>query len=296
MFKLLIGLVDGWRRRGWRLDPEALAALPRGAPATVVTGGSEGIGFELARCFARDGHTIVLVARSQDLLAQSAAAITAEFDVQALALVLDVTAPDAASRIEQFVAGHGLYVDVLVNSAGMGASGPFIDARPDEIENLMALNVQALTRLTRAVLPDMRLRGRGGILNVGSLGGFAPGPYQAAYYASKAYVLSLTEAVAHEARGQGVRISVAMPGPVDTAFHSRMNAESALYRLLIPAPSAERVARSAYRGYLWGRTVAPTGLVTQVTALAMRFAPHIITVPMIAILLKPRGGSQGVRR
>ena len=291
MATFLIGLLDAWRRRGWRPDATALAALPRHAPATIVTGGSEGIGFELARCFARDGHIVVLVARNEGALKKSATAINAEFKVRVLALALDVTDPEAASAIEQFSALHELYVDVLVNCAGMGASGPFIDAPPDQIDELMTLNIGALTRLMRAFLPHMCLRGRGGVLNLGSLGGFAPGPYQAAYYASKGYVISLTEAVAHEVRGLGVRISVATPGPVNTAFHSRMGAERALYRLLIQAPDADRVARSAYRGFIWGRTVVPTGLIAQVAAIAMRFVPHIITIPIIAILLKPRGGS-----
>ena len=117
---------------------------------------------------------------------------------------------------------------------------------------LLDLNVRALTALTRHFLDGMRVRGRGGILNVASLGGYTPGPYQAAYYASKAYVLSLTEAMAAETAGEGVRVCALAPGPVDTGFHARMGAEGAFYRYLLPPASAEAVARAGYRGFALG--------------------------------------------
>ena len=198
--------------------------------------------------------------------------------------------------IEQRLAEQGLYVDVLVNNAGVGISGPFTGSAPEDVECLMALNIAALTRLMRRFLPAMCLRGRGGVLNVASLGGFTPGPYQAAYYASKAYVIVLTEAVAWEARGQGVRLSVLVPGPVETEFHRRMGSESALYRKLLWSPPPERVARAAYWGYLWGRCIVAPGPVSYLAALVTRITPHTVLIPMIAFLLKPRGDSRHVRR
>ncbi len=147
-------------------------------------------------------------------------------------LPLDVTTPDAVAKIEAALAAHGAYADVLVNNAGMGLAGPFHAHPPDDVLRLIDLNVRALSHLTRHFLPGMRVRGRGGILNVASLGGYAPGPNQAVYYASKAYVLSLTEAIAAETAGEGVRVCALAPGPVNTMFHARMGAENAFYRLL----------------------------------------------------------------
>lgn len=134
----------------------------------------------------------------------------------------------------------------------------------------------------------MRLRGRGGILNVASLGGYTPGPYQAAYYASKAYVISLTEAIAVETAGEGVRLCALAPGPVNTRFHERMGAESALYRGLVLPASARSVARAGYLGLMLGLRVVVPGLINPFLALALRIMPHRIMVPIVGWLLKPR--------
>jgi short-subunit dehydrogenase len=140
----------------------------------------------------------------------------------------------------------------------------------------------------RHYLPGMRLRGRGGLLNLASLGGYTPGPYQAAYYASKAYVISLTEAIAAETAGEGVRACALAPGPVDTAWHERAGAETALYRSLVPPASAASVARAGYLGYLLGLRVVVPGLLNPFLALALKLLPHRLMVPFIAWLLKPR--------
>ena len=157
-----------------------------------------------------------------------------------------------------------------------------------EIDGLVALNMAALTRLMRAVLPDMLVRGRGGVINIASLGGYGPGAYQAAYYASKAYVISLSEAVAYEVRGQGVRIMAVAPGPVETAFHAKMGADHALYRYVIPPVSARRVARSALRGFRLGAKVVRPGLVSPVLMILVRAVPHPVSIPIIALLLRVR--------
>jgi short-subunit dehydrogenase len=254
----------------------------------VVTGGSEGIGYELARRFARDGHDVMLVARRAEPLKQAAARIRTAFGVEALAVPADVTAPGATAAIDAALAAHGAYADVLVNSAGIGLAGPFHAQSPDDLTRLIDLNVRALTQLMRHYLPGMRLRGRGGLLNLASLGGYTPGPYQAAYYASKAYVISLTEAIAAETAGEGVRACVLAPGPVDTAWHERAGAETALYRSLVPPASAASVARAGYLGYLLGLRVVVPGLLNPFLALALKLLPHRLMVPFIAWLLKPR--------
>lgn len=291
----LMALLELWLRRYWRPDPEALARLPQGAPAVVVTGGSEGIGLALAHWIAGSGHRLLLVGRSPATLAQAQAALEAKHKARVATLALDVTAPDAASRIAATLAGHGLYADVLVNNAGVGLGGEFTSHSPEGLQRLIDLNVGALTMLTRHFLPDMCVRGRGGILNVSSLGGYAPGPYQAAYYASKAYVTALTRAIAHETRGRGVRVAVLAPGPVNTQFHARMGAGTAVYRYFIPGQSPDAVARAAWRGYRCGLRIILPGLIAPPLALVMKVAPAILAVPIIAILLRPRGGGN-VRR
>ena len=173
----------------------------------------------------------------------------------------------------------------------MGLAGPFLDQAPEAVVQLLDLNVRALTTLSRHFLAGMRIRGRGGILNLASLGGYAPGPYQAVYYASKAYVLSFSEALAAETAGEGVRVSVLAPGPVNTGFHARMGAERAYYRSLAIAASPEGVARAGYLGFALGWRVIVPGLISPFLALAMRILPHRIVIPIIGLLLKLRGRS-----
>jgi len=279
--------LQAWRRRWWRPDQAALAAYAGLRPMVVVTGGSEGIGYELARRFAAAGSDVMLIARRADPLERAAAAIHAEFKVEAAVVPVDVTAPGAAATIDRALAEHGAYADVLVNSAGIGLAGPFHAQASEDVMRLVDLNVRGLTALMHHYLDGMRKRGRGGILNLASLGGYTPGPYQAAYYASKAYVISLTEAIAAETAGEGVRVCVLAPGPVRTAWHDRAGAGGAFYRYLLPS-SAASVARAGYLGYALGLRVVVPGLLSPFLALVLRIMPHTITVPIVRWLLKPR--------
>jgi short-subunit dehydrogenase len=292
MTAFLQRLLQAWRRRWWQPDPAAVAAFEGLEPMAVVTGGSEGIGFELARRFAAAGHDVMLVARRREPLEQAAARIRAETTVDVAILSLDVTTAGAPQAIDAALASYRAYADVLVNNAGIGLSGPFHDHQPEDVQRLLDLNVVALTRLTRHFLPGMRARGRGGILNVASLGGYGPGPNQAAYYASKAYVLSLTEAIAAETAGEGVRVCALAPGPVDTQFHARMGAERAFYRVLVPPASAQSVARAGYFGFMLGLRITVPGVLNPFLALAMRVMPHRIVIPIVGWLLKPRRGER----
>jgi uncharacterized protein len=278
-----------WRRRWWRRDPQALAAFDGLKPMTVVTGGSEGIGYALARRFASAGSDVMLVARRPEPLQEAADGIRADFKVEALAVPVDVTSPDAIHLIEAALAAHGAYADVLVNSAGMGFAGRFLDQSPESVLQVLDLNVRALTHLTRHFLAGMRVRGRGGVLNMGSIGGFGPGAYQAVYYATKAYVHSFSEAIAHETAGQGVRVTVLAPGPVRTRFHARMGAEHALYRLFTAPGSVETVARAGYLGFAFGLRVVVPGILDPFLALAVRVLPHRIVIPIVGLLLRPMG-------
>lgn len=286
---LLTPLLDAWLGRARHTQPAAIAAIQGLRPAVAIIGGSEGIGLAIATRLARDGGHILLIGRTPETLAHARDAVAAAGPGATIAVLpLDICARDAFQKIENYLAESDHYLDRLVLSAGLGLSGPF-DAHPAaDVDQLLAVNVAATTRLIHQALPKMLARGRGGILALASLGGLAPGPYQAAYYASKAYLVSLIEAIAHENRGRGVRLSVVIPGPVETRFHAKMQAESALYRRLLPAMSAQHVAASALRGHWLGHTVIRPGLVTPVLSVAMRVLPHPILIPVIGWLLKRR--------
>jgi short-subunit dehydrogenase len=257
-------------------------------PIVVITGASEGIGLALAHRIAQDGHDVMLIARRPPLLEAMALEISARHGVDAIPLPLDITSPDALAQIDAALAAAGAYADILVNSAASGLAGDFARQDPADLDHLVALNVAATTRLTRHYLPGMLIRGRGGVLNIASLGAYAPGPFQAGYYASKAYLLSLTEGLAQECQGQGVRLCAVCPGPVATAFHERMGASSSWYLNLLPVASARGVAEQAWLGFKLGLRVALPGAVAPVLAVLLRLLPHRVTVPIIAALLKPR--------
>jgi uncharacterized protein len=283
---LMQALAERWIGRYARPDPTALAAVAGLTPCVVVTGGSAGIGLAIAQRFHRDGETVVLIARDPGRLAAATTGFAGPGRIATLAL--DVTNPDAPARIESALHERGLYLDILVNCAGIGLAGPFANHDSGAIEQLVATNVNAVTRLTRHVLPALLARGRGGIINVASLGGYVPGPNQAAYYASKAYVCSLTEALATENAGRGVRITAVAPGPVATSFHAKMGTGSALYRWLLPALSSDRVARAAVTAYRLGRPVVVPGIVPKALAVAITLLPHWVSAALIRALLAPR--------
>ncbi|MEZ5852690.1 MAG: SDR family oxidoreductase [Hyphomicrobiaceae bacterium] len=257
-------------------------------PIAIVTGGSEGIGRAIAERLAKPGRTILLVARDGARLEAVASEIAAASGGTIETLALDITQPDALAVLDAKLAAMDGHPDLLVNSAGVGSSGAFHEAPPDELGALLALNVVAVTRLMRHVLAGMVARGAGGVLNIASLGGYIPGPYQAAYYASKSYVISLSEAAAAEVAGTGVRVTVVAPGPVETRFHSKMHAESAIYRRLLLQSKPSTVAAWALLAHRLGlRAVAP-GVVNSLMLVFMRILPHRLVVPLVGWLLEPR--------
>ena len=284
----LIRIIDLWLARNANPSATAWAAVAGLKPMTVVTGGSRGIGLALARRFAKAGHDIGLVARHADPLQLAAASIARELHVTALALPLDVTDASAAQQIDAHLAANGFYVGVLINCAGIGLAGPFLSHGDDAIQHLLDVNVDAPTRLMRHALPAMLARAEGGIINVASLGGLVPGPNQAAYYASKAYVISLTRAVATENAGSGVRVMALAPGPVDTGFHHAMGADLSFYRQLLLALSADQTARAAYRGYVLGLRLVVPGITAKLLQIALWIIPHALLLPIVGWLLRRR--------
>lgn len=277
-----------WARRHVKADAGPLAKDAGRKPACVVTGGSEGIGRHIAAEFAKAGHTVLLVARNEAKLDEAATAIQREHGGEVHIATLDLTTPDPAERIQYALDTYGLYAEYVVNNAGIGLGGPFAEQDPARLVELITLNITALTSITHYFLPDMLARANGGILNLGSMGGLMPGPYQAAYYASKAYVVSFTEALAYECAGSGVRVSAALPGPVRTAFHERMGVVRAFYLRMPSVLGPERTARLIYSAFAARKTLIVPGLIPSFNAFWLRVIPHFILVPFVGWLLKQR--------
>jgi short-subunit dehydrogenase len=258
------------------------------SPVCVISGGSEGIGRQLANEFAARGHALLLIARTQTALDAAAAELRRDYRVAVYTAAIDLTLPEPEKAVAAALAATRLYAEILVNNAAFGIGGRFADQDAARLDALCKLNVEALTALTRTFLPPMLQRGRGGILNLGSLGGLFPGPYQAAYYASKAYVVSLTEALAYENAGRGVLISSAVPGAVATRFHQRMGTKNAYYARLPGVMTSAHAARIIVSGFMGRRTLIVPGLIPSFSSFAVRVIPHAVLVPFIGWFLKQR--------
>ena len=257
-------------------------------PVTLITGATEGIGYALAREFARAGHTIVLVARSEANLRKRADELCDEFGITVHAQAADLSTNSGCLKVAESVRRAGIRIDYLVNNAGIASGALFHESDRAEVLRQVDVNMRAVTDLTWQFLPGIIERRFGGVLNVSSLGGFVPGPNMAVYYASKAYVMSFTEALAYENDIEDVKIAVLAPGPVATEFHERAGMENRFYMHLVGAMGTETVARIAYTNFMCGQQVIVPGLMTMLSAVAVRMAPHFITVPFTGWLLKSR--------
>jgi hypothetical protein len=240
-------------------------------PTVLITGASGGIGYELARLFARDHHHLVLVARSADKLAQ----VAQEFQptgVSVKTIALDLGQALAPKFL--FDQLQGTSVDILINNAGFGRYGDFAQMPEEEIIGQINLNVTALTELTRLFLPAMIARHSGRIMNVASTAGFQPGPLMAVYYATKAYVISFSEAIANELEHSGVTVTCFCPGATHTGFAKRAGTEQSRLFKQFGGMSAEKVAQQGYRAVMEGRTLAISGVHNWLVAQSTRFAPR----------------------
>jgi short-subunit dehydrogenase len=241
----------------------------------LITGASSGIGRELARLFAGDGAQLVLVARSADTLAELAGELAAEYGTAAEVVPADLSRPAAPDQVIEALAQRHLEVDVLVNNAGFGGHGSVAGIGAARQLEMIEVNVAALTRLTALLLPPMLERRRGAILNVASTAAFAPGPNQAVYCATKAYVLSFTEALAEEVRGSGVRVCCLAPGATGTQFAAAAGmAGTRLFRRGVM--DAGRVARAGHDGLRRGRTLVVPGLRNRALAFSVRLSPRVL--------------------
>ena len=239
----------------------------------LITGASGGIGYEMAKLFARDHHNLVLVARSRDKLLQVANELQAS-GVAVKTVALDLAEAPAAKFLFDQMQREGIVIDILINNAGFGAFGEFAQMRHQEIVGQIHLNVMALTELTHFFVQPMVSRRKGKIMNVASTAGFQPGPLMAVYYATKAYVISFSEAIANELRGSGVSVTCFCPGATRTGFAARAgNDQSRLFKKF-GAMGAEKVALDGYRALMHGRTLVISGAHNWITAQSTRFAPR----------------------
>jgi short-subunit dehydrogenase len=252
----------------------------------LITGASGGLGHEFAKLFARDHHDLVLVARSGDKLGQVAAELRAH-NITVTTVALDLTQPPAPKFLFDQLQTQGVAVDVLVNNAGFGAFGEFAQMSIEEIFGQIQLNITALTELTRLFLPAMLARHGGRIMNVASTAGFQPGPMMAVYYATKAYVISFSEALANEAGKSGVTVTCFCPGATHTGFAKRAgNDKSRLFKQL-GAMDADRVAMDGYRALMEGRTLAISGTHNWIVAQSTRFAPRKLVTAISRWISEP---------
>ena len=247
-------------------------------PVTLITGASSGLGAEFARACARRGEELVLVARRRERMEALAAALGGPAHI----IISDLTAPGAVPDLLAGVHALGLHVDTLINNAGLGLTGSFAELSLDRQRNMLDLNVNALVELTHGVLPGMRSRRRGAILNVASTGAFQAGPRIAVYFASKAFVLSFTEALHQELRGSGIRVTALCPGPTDTEFGGLAGFKRKQLKIFIGPPGP--VVRAGLRGLDRNQAVVIPGLMNKVTAQSNRLIPRAVMRRIAAAL------------
>jgi len=253
----------------------------------LITGASGGIGYELAKLFARDGYNLVLVARSESKLDQIKADFEKQHGISVRVLVKDLSEPQAPEDIYGELQQDAVQIDMLVNNAGFTVYGEFAETNLKAELEMLQVNIVALTHLTKLFLPGMIERRHGRILNVASTAAFVPGPLMAIYYASKAYVLSFSQAIANELQSTGVTVTALCPGITETGFWKRGNVEGS--RLLVnPAVmGANTVARIGYHAMIKGRTTAIAGFSNWLMVQSVRFVPRKVVAEMVRIVQGP---------
>jgi len=252
-------------------------------PIALVTGASGGIGADLAREAARDGHDLILIARRTEAMRALAGELK-KIGAETTIVAADLGKPGAAADVVAKIGSAE--IETLINNAGLGATGRFDRSDPSRISEILQVNVIALTELTRLLLPAMIARGSGRVMLVASTAAFQPGPHMAVYYATKAYVLSLGEAIAWELRGTGVTVTVLCPGPTATNFANaaEMNRTVLFKSPLIKVMSAAEVARIGYRGLKRGKRVVIPGFPNKLSAMSSRVSPHAMVLAIASYL------------
>lgn len=250
----------------------------------LVTGASAGIGLELSKIFAEHGHDLVLVARRADKLEALAQTLRDEHGRQVHVAAADLSQPGAAQQIFDDLQQEGLHIDYLVNNAGLGSCGPFIELDTQRELEMIQVNVAALVHLTHLLLPGMVARRGGRVLNIASTAGFQPGPFMATYYASKAFVISFSEALAHEVQDSGVTLTAHCPGATATEFAAVAGNDVTKLFKQGQVATARDVADDAYRAMMNGERVAVHGLLNRIAAFSVRLSPRNLVTTIAAAL------------
>ncbi len=255
----------------------------------LVTGASSGIGYEISKILAQAGHDLVLVARREDNLHQLARYLEREYEVQTTTIAEDLTDIEAPQRIYDKLKQENIPVDILVNNAGVGSWGPFTATPVEKELAMIQLNVLALCHLTRLFSVDMVKRGLGKILNISSVSAFMPGPYMAVYHASKAFVLSFSEALRCELKGTGVSVTVVCPGPTSSEFHQVAGTVDMSLLKHWTMPGSAAIARFAVKAMNKRKAVAIPGTLNRLLTLLPRLLPRSWVRFFAKWLLKPHG-------
>jgi short-subunit dehydrogenase len=260
---------------------------PGAGQTALVTGASYGIGVDLAECFARDGYDLVVTARSLAPLQEVAERLARSYGIQATPLAQDLGAISGGQQLVSALQSKAIGVDVLVNNAGYGHAGAFTSSDVATQVGMIDLNVRALVELTHLLWEGMLARKRGGVLNVASTAAFQPGPLMAVYYASKAFVLSFSEALWEEARGTGVKVSCLCPGPTASRFRERAGTGKTRLATASAVMPSMPVAEQGYRGFKANKRVVITGARNRMGAAMARTMPRSMVLRMVRYIQSP---------
>ena len=254
-------------------------------PLALVTGASSGIGSVFCRRLAAGGFALAMVSRDEKAMQALAATLDQDYGTPALILPVDLAEPGAAAEVMRRLAEKALAVEILINNAGFGKGGMFHQQAEEEIAGMVMVNIRAATEFARAVLPEMVARGHGRILNVASTAAFMPGPLMAVYFASKAYLLSWSEAVSEELRGSGVTVTALCPGPTATNFQHRADIDMPRG---LPVASAEAVVRAGYDAMMRGDRLVVQGTTNRLGTFMTRLAPKGILLRQVRRMMAKR--------
>ena len=242
----------------------------------LITGASGGIGYELAKLFAKDQTNLVLVARSREKLEEFASDLQQKHSITVKVYAIDLSKPSAPSEVFSYTEKETIRVDYLINNAGFGIRDSFASSDTNQILEMIQLNISALTHLTKLYLPQILQQKSGKILNVASTAAYQPGPWMAVYYATKAYVLSLSEALSNELSKTGVTVTTLCPGPTPTGFQQRAGATNIqlMKSKVVAVLDAAAVAKQGYEGMMRGKKVIIPGFMNRLLALGARVGPR----------------------
>jgi short-subunit dehydrogenase len=258
-----------------------------GRESALITGASGGIGEEFAKLFASTGYDVVLASRSEEKLKSLAASLAAAHSIRAEPLAIDLSSSGSAATVQSFLEAKGIVPDVLVNNAGFGTFGAFAENDLEAELAQIQLNVTTLTHLTKLLLPGMIRRGRGKILNVASTAAFQPGPFMAVYYATKAYVLSFSEALANELKGSGVTVTCLCPGGTRTGFMARAKmGNPEIWSRSRVMMEAAVVARRGYDGLMKGKRLVIPGLLNKLLAHSTRLGSRGLNASIVRRIME----------